>query len=335
MLGSALPAMGGKATRRGKAPSKAPRPPRHRIRRRLGVLSRKRSLYSTRRLTEAVKQRGHRSVVLDTLKCNMVIANTGPRMTYRGVEVRDLDVVVPRIGASITGYGLAVVNHLEMMGVPLCNGAQAIGRSRDKLRCLQLLSRAGLAIPRTVMAHDRSNLSRLVEEVGGLPAIIKLIRGTQGVGVMIASSLAEVQTILDTFWDLGQEIVLQELIKESQGRDVRAVVVGEQVVGAMRRQAKKGEFRSNIHRGGAGTVIQLPPAYATAAVRAARVIGLEVAGVDMLESQDGPKIMEINSSPGFEGLERATGLDVAGAIVDHALSFAERQRARPLQRELS
>jgi len=305
---------------------------RHRIRRSLAILSRKRSLYSTRRLVEAVKQRGHRPLVLDTLRCNLVIANSGPRMIYRGVELRGLDVAIPRIGASITAYGLAVVNHLEMMGVPVCNAAQGISRSRDKLRCLQLLSRAGLLIPRTVMAHDRSNLARLVEEVGGLPAIIKLIRGTQGVGVMIASTLAEVQTILDTFWDLGQEIVLQELIKESQGRDVRALVVGDRVVGAMRRQAKKGEFRSNIHRGGAGTVIQLSPPYEQAAVRAAQLIGLEVAGVDMLESSDGPKIMEINSSPGFEGLERATGLDVAGAIVDHALAFAEQQRARPLQR---
>jgi ribosomal protein S6--L-glutamate ligase len=256
-------------------------------------------------------------------------------MIYRGVEVRGLDVAIPRIGASITAYGLAVVSHLEMMGVPVCNAAPGISRSRDKLRCLQLLSRGGLLIPRTVMAHDRSNLDRLVEEVGGLPAIIKLIRGTQGVGVMIASSLAEVQTILDTFWDLGQEIVLQELIKESQGRDVRALVVGDRVVGAMRRQAKKGEFRSNIHRGGAGTVIRLPESYEQAAVQAAQLIGLEVAGVDMLESSDGPKIMEINSSPGFEGLERATGLDVAGAIVDHALAFAERQRARPLQRGLA
>jgi ribosomal protein S6--L-glutamate ligase len=220
-----------------------------------------------------------------------------------------------------------------MMGVPVCNSARGIGRSRDKLRCLQVLSRAGLLIPRTVMAHDRSNLARLVEEVGGLPAIIKLIRGTQGVGVMIASTPAEVQSILDTFSDLGQEIVLQELIKESRGRDVRALVVGGRVVGAMRRQAKRGEFRANIHRGGAATVIRLPEDYTRAAVRAAQLIGLEVAGVDMLESADGPKVMEINSSPGFEGLERATGLDVAGAIIDHALGLAERQRPPARRRD--
>jgi len=315
--------MAARSTKRGKP---SPRR-RHRIRKTLAILSRKRSLYATRRLVEAVKARGHRSLVLDTLRCNLVIANSGPRMIYRGVEVRGLEVAIPRIGASITAYGLAVVRHLEQMGVPVCNRAQGIASSRDKLRCLQLMAREGLLIPRTVMAHDRSDLSRLVEEVGGLPAIIKLIRGTQGVGVMIASTLAEVQTILDTFWDLGQEIVLQEMIRESRGRDVRALVVGDRVVGAMRRKAKKGEFRSNIHRGGAGTVIRLPESYERAAVRAAQLAGLEVAGVDMLESKEGPKIMEINSSPGFEGLERATGLDVAGAIVDHALAYAERQRA--------
>src|SRR6185295_18658195 len=295
--------MAARSTRRGKPPPRR----RHRIRKTLAILSRKRSLYATRRLVEAVKARGHRSLVLDTLRCNLVIANSGPRMIYRGMEVRGLDVAIPRIGASITAYGLAVVRHLEQMGVPVCNRAQGIASSRDKLRCRQLLAREGLLIPRTVMAHDRSNLARLVEEVGGLPAIIKLIRGTQGVGVMIASTLAEVQTILDTFW----------------------------VVGAMRRQAKKGEFRSNIHRGGAGTVIRLQESYERAAVRAAQLVGLEVAGVDMLESRDGPKIMEINSSPGFEGLERATRLDVAGAIVDHALAYAERQRAQPLVRGLA
>jgi len=293
---------------------------------RIAILSRKRSLYSTSRMVEAIKARGHRALVLDTLRCNMIIANSGSRMTFRGAEVRDLAVAIPRIGASITAYGLAVVNHLEIMGVPLVNQAPPISRSRDKLRCLQLLSSAGLAIPATVLAHDRSNVSKLVEQVGGLPAIIKLSRGTQGVGVMIASSLAEVQTMLDTFWDLGQEIVLQEFIRESRGVDVRALVVGDQVVGAMRRKAKKGEFRSNIHRGGEGRSIDLEPEYREAAVRAARVIGLEVAGVDMLEAEGGPKIMEINSSPGFEGLEKASGQDIAGAIIDHAIALARRPR---------
>ncbi|MFZ5470102.1 MAG: ATP-grasp domain-containing protein [Myxococcota bacterium] len=303
-----------------KKPTSPKRPPRPT---RVAVLSRKRSLYSTRRLVEAVRARGHRPLVLDTLRCNMILAAGSPRMLYRGVEVRGLGVVIPRIGASITGYGLAVVNHLDMMGVPVVNSAVAIARSRDKLRCLQLLARHGIDIPRTVMAHDRSHVGRLLEEVGGLPAIIKLLRGTQGVGVMIASTVQEVQTIVDTFWDLGQEIVLQEFIQESKGADVRALVVGNRVVGAMRRKAKKGEFRSNIHRGGEGKPIALPPAFEEVAVRAAQIVGLEIAGVDMLESAQGPKVMEINSSPGFEGLEKATGKDIAGAMVEHALVFSK------------
>jgi ribosomal protein S6--L-glutamate ligase len=310
------------------APATPPeRPARRRTKKTVVLLSRKRSLYSTRRLVEAIKQRGHRPLVLDTLRCSMILSKGHPRMMYRGVEIRGVDVVIPRIGASITGYGLAVVTHFDMMGVPVVNAAPSISRSRDKLRCLQYLSRAGLDIPRTVMAHDRSNVPKLVEEVGGLPLIIKLIRGTQGVGVMIAHTLPEVQTIVDTFWDLGQEIVLQEFVAESKGKDVRALVVGERVVGAMRRQAKKeGEFRSNIHRGGEGQPIQLLPSYVEAALTAARIIGLGIAGVDMLEGHEGPRLMEINSSPGFEGLEAATGQDIAGEMIDYALTFAEAAR---------
>lgn len=318
---------------RPETPASAPVPPterpaRRRAKKTVVILSRKRSLYSTRRLVEAIKHRGHRPLVLDTLRCSMILARGQPRMMYRGVAIRGVDVVIPRIGASITAYGLAVVTHFDMMGVPVVNAAQSISRSRDKLRCLQYLSRAGLDIPRTVMAHDRSNVRKLVEEVGGLPVIIKLIRGTQGVGVMIAHTLPEVQTIVDTFWDLGQEIVLQEFVAESKGKDVRALVVGERVVGAMRRQAKKeGEFRSNIHRGGEGQPIQLPPSYIEAAVTAARIIGLGIAGVDMLEGHEGPRLMEINSSPGFEGLEAATKQDIAGEMIDYALEFAESKRA--------
>ncbi|NRD45951.1 ATP-grasp domain-containing protein [Corallococcus exiguus] len=300
----------------------APRPKRPRVKKTVAILSRKRSLYSTRRLVEAIKARGHRALVFDTLRCCLLLAQGQPRMTYRGAEVKGVDVVIPRIGASITAYGLAVVNHFEMMDVPVLNPPTAIARSRDKLRALQFLARAGLDMPRTVMAHDRGNVRKLVQEVGGLPVIIKLIRGTQGVGVMIAHTLPEVQTILDTFWDLGQEIVLQEFVAESEGRDVRALVVGDTVVGAMRRKAKKGEFRSNIHRGGEGRAITLSPDYMEAAVKAARIIGLEVAGVDMLEGREGPRLMEINSSPGFEGLEGATGQDIAGHIVEHALVYA-------------
>jgi ribosomal protein S6--L-glutamate ligase len=290
---------------------------------RIGILSRKRALYATTRLVEASHKAGLKSIVMDTLRCELMLAPR-PRMLYRGAEVKGLSVALPRIGASITGYGLKVVSHLGAMGVPVLNDAPSISRSRDKLRCLQLLSAAGIDIPRTVMAYQGTNIRRLVEEVGGLPAIIKLLRGTQGVGVMIASSMAEIQGILSTMWELGQEIMVQEFIRESKGRDVRALVVGDEVVGAMRRTARKGEFRSNLHLGGEGNPLALPKDYAKVAAKAAKVIGLEVAGVDMLEGKKGPKVMELNSSPGFEGLEKATGADIAGAIVAHALAVSRR-----------
>jgi ribosomal protein S6--L-glutamate ligase len=294
---------------------------------RIAILSRNRKLYSTRRLVEAAKQRGHAVKVLDTLHCQLVLARDAPRVFYRGEEVKRFDVVIPRIGASITGYGLSVVNQFDMMGVPTLNNSVPIARSRDKLRALQLLSRFGIDIPRTVMCRYREEVPLAVEQVGGLPCIMKLIQGTQGVGVLLASSMTEVEGMLDTLWHLGQEILIQELIAESRGKDVRALVVGDRVVAAMRRTAREGEFRSNIHRGGEGQALELPRAYAEAAVKAARVIGLEVAGVDMLESKDGPKIMEVNSSPGFEGLERVTGVDIAGLYVEHAAELARAQAA--------
>lgn len=290
-------------------------------RRRLCILSRKRSLYSTSRLVEAARDQGARPLVMDTLRCTLVVATDGNTLLYRGAEVKDLAAAIPRIGASITAYGMAVVNHLDTMGVPVVNAAHAIARSRDKLRCLQLLARGGLAVPCTVMAAPGANVARLVEAVGGLPCIIKLLRGTQGVGVMIANTVTEAETIVQTFWGLGQDVCLQEFIAESRGRDVRALVVGDQVVGAMRRKARRGEFRSNLHRGGEGSPVRLDPRYEKTAVEAARLIGLSVCGVDMLEGKDGPRVMELNSSPGFEGLERATKKDIAGAIVAHALAL--------------
>ncbi len=290
-------------------------------RQRLCILSRKTSLYSTRRLVEAAREQGARPLVMDTLRCTMVVAPGGNTLLYRGAEVKGLAAVIPRIGASITSYGMAVVNHLETMNVPVVNPAPAISRSRDKLRCLQLLAQQGLDVPRTVMATEGASVRRLLGAVGGLPCIIKLLRGTQGVGVMLADTMQEAETIVQTFWGLAQDVCLQEFIKESRGRDVRALVVGDEVVGAMRRQARSGEFRSNIHRGGEGKSIRLPREYQDVAVRAARAIGLSVCGVDMLEGKDGPKVMELNSSPGFEGLERATKKDIAGAIVAHALNL--------------
>ena len=289
----------------------------------LAILSRKKTLYSTRRLLEAATARGFRTRVLDVLRCNLALELEGARLYHKGKEVSGLAVAVPRIGASVTSIGLSVVRHLEAMGVPLINNASAIARSRDKLAALQQLASAGVRIPRTVLARGGGDVRDLVAQVGGLPAILKLTQGTQGVGVMIAHSAAEVESILGTLWGLGQEILLQEFVAESRGRDIRALVVGDRVVGAMRREAPRGEFRSNLHRGGFGSAVQLAADYAEAAVRAAQVVGLDVAGVDLLESNDGPKVVELNSSPGFEGLERATGLDIAAEIVAFAARVAE------------
>ena len=292
----------------------------------LAILSRKKSLYSTRRLLEAAKARGFRTRLIDVLRCNLVLETDNPRLFHKGKEVRGVSVALPRIGASVTAAGLSVVRQLEAMGVPLVNGASAIARSRDKLAALQQLAAAGVRIPRTALARGGGEVGDLVAQVGGLPAILKLLQGTQGVGVMIAHSEAEVTSILGTLWDLGQEILLQEFVAESRGRDVRALVLGDRVVGAMRREARKGEFRSNLHRGGFGSAVSQPPEYAEAAVRAAQVLGLDLAGVDLLESDEGPKVMELNSSPGFEGLERATGVDIAGEIVDFAAHRADSSR---------
>lgn len=296
-------------------------PPQARLR--VAILSRKATLYTTRRLVEAVKAYGHEPLVLDTLRCDLLVETDRPRILYGGEPVEGVGLVIPRIGASITRYGLAVVQQFRMMGVPVLNDATAIAHARDKLRCLQLLARSGVPVPRTVMMRGREDLDRAVEAVGGLPVIVKLLQGTQGVGVMLAHSRQELQTLLDTMWNLEQEILVQEFVAESRGRDLRALVAGDRVVGAMRRVARgQGEFRSNIHRGGEGEPVELDAATEAQAIRAARVIGLEVAGVDMLESSSGPRVTEVNSSPGIEGLERTTGIDVAGAIVAHALAFA-------------
>jgi ribosomal protein S6--L-glutamate ligase len=316
-----------KRARPARRPTRRPARPRQA----LLILSRNAKLYSTRRLVAAARARALHPRVLDTLRCDLLLERDRPRLFHRGVELEPagVRVVIPRIGASITGYGLSVLNQFDLMGVPVLNSAVGIGRSRDKLRALQLMARAGLAIPRTALCRYRDEVPAAVELVGGLPCIIKLVRGAQGVGVMIASTMAEVSGLLDTLWTLGQEILLQELVKESRGRDVRALVIGEEVVASMRRTARAGEFRSNIHRGAAASRLELPAEYARAAIQAARVVGLEVAGVDLLEARDGPVVMEVNSSPGFEALERATGLDIAARYVEHATAFAARVRQPP------
>jgi ribosomal protein S6--L-glutamate ligase len=296
----------------------------------VGILSRRRSLYTTRRLVESALKLGHEARVLNPLHCFLVLSRRAPEIYYRGLEARvlDLDVVLPRIGASITEHGLAVVNQFDMMGVPLVNSSEPIARSRDKLRSLQLLSRAGIDIPKTVMVSDPSQIHRALAIVGGPPAVLKVVKGTQGIGVILAETEQAALTVLETFWNLGMNILVQEFIEESEGRDIRALVVGDRVVTAMRRQAGIGEFRSNVHRGGTGTVVDLPESYRTAALEATRVMELQLAGVDMLESQIGPKVLEINSSPGFEGLERWTGVDIASAIIEYAVGFARAHRRR-------
>ena len=293
---------------------------------RIALLSRNVKLYSTARLVEAARARGHEVDVIDPIKCVLAIARGSHRMIFRGQEVQDVDVVLPRIGASITDYGVAVVAHFERNEIPVCNSALAISRSRDKLRALQLLSAHDVGIPRTAMARDARAVGAAVDAVGGTPVIIKLLQGTQGVGVMIADSKQAVESTLDTLWGLGQNIILQEFIAESKGRDIRALVVGQEVVAAMRRTAKDGEFRSNLHRGGASERIELDESYRTAALTATRAMGLEVAGVDLLESTEGPRVIEVNSSPGLRGIESTSGVDVAQRIIAHC-ELLQRQGA--------
>jgi ribosomal protein S6--L-glutamate ligase len=286
------------------------------------VLSRNSSLYSTSRIVLAARARGHEVRVIDPLEFQIVVERGKPSLYVGGGVVPRFDIVIPRIGASITNYGLAVVRQFDLMGVPVLNGAVAIARSRDKLRALQLLTRRNIDVPTTVCARSPAGIDAALTLVGGCPAIVKLQQGTQGIGTMIAETSQAVHSLLETLWAMGQDIVLQEYVKESKGRDIRAIVVGGKVVASMRRVAKPGEFRSNLHRGGKGDKVGLPRSYRTAAIRAAKVMGLEVAGVDMLEGRGGPRILEINSSPGLEGIERASQVDVASAIIAHAEHYA-------------
>jgi ribosomal protein S6--L-glutamate ligase len=297
------------------------------------VLSRNATLYSTSRLVLAARSRGHEVTVADPLDFHIVISRRRPAMFLGDRPVPRADLVIPRIGASITNYGLAVVRQFDMMGVPVLNTAVAIARSRDKLRAMQLLTRKDIDVPRTVCAKTPESVDVALKFIGGAPAIVKLQQGAQGIGTMIADTPQAVTSLLETLWAMGQDIILQEYIAESKGRDYRAIVVGNKVVAAMRRQAKKGEFRSNLHRGGLGQRVELDRRYCQAAISAVRVMGLEVAGVDMLEGRDGPKILEINSSPGLEGVERTSGVDVAGAMIIHAERFVLKRRARGQKRK--
>jgi ribosomal protein S6--L-glutamate ligase len=297
------------------------------------ILSRNAGLYSTSRLVLAARSRGHEVTVADPLEFHIVISRGRPSMFLSGHAVPRADVVIPRIGASITNYGLAVVRQFDMMGVPVLNTAVAIARSRDKLRAMQLLTKRDIDVPKTVCARTPDSVDRALDFIGGTPAIVKLQQGAQGIGTMIAETPQAVTSLLETLWAMGQDIILQEYIAESKGRDYRAIVVGGRVVASMRRQAKAGEFRSNLHRGGLGVRVQMDKRYVSAAIGAAKVMGLEVAGVDMLEGKDGPKILEINSSPGLEGIERTSGVDVAGAILAHAERYVAKRSSRRAKRD--
>jgi ribosomal protein S6--L-glutamate ligase len=300
---------------------------------RLLVLSRNASLYSTSRLVLAARSRGHEVTVADPLDFHIAVSRGLPSMFLGDGPVPHADMVIPRIGASITNYGLAVVRQFDMMGVPVLNTAIAIARSRDKLRAMQLLTKKDIDVPRTVCVRTPESVDLALQFVGGTPVIVKLPRGAQGIGTMIADTPQAVTSLLETLLAMDLEIMLQEYVSESKGRDYRAIVVGGRVVAAMRRQAPKGEFRSNLHRGGLGVRVDLDKRYVQAAIQATKVMGLEVGGVDMLAGRDGPKILEINSSPGLEGIERASGVDIAGTIIIHAERFLAKRSKRRKRRD--
>ena len=283
----------------------------------VAILSRNRNLYSTRRLVEAAAAAGHEAHVIDTLRCYMNMATDKPTIHYKGKSLEDFDAVIPRIGASITFYGTAVVRQFEMMGVFTLNESVAISRSRDKLRSFQLLSRKGIGMPVTCFAHSPDEIPDLIDMVGGAPLVIKLLEGTKGIGVVLADTRKVAESVIEAFLGLKANILIQEYIAEAGGADIRCFVIGDKVVAAMKRQAKPGEFRSNLHRGGSASLVKITPEERAMAVRAAKIMGLSVAGVDLIRSHRGPLIMEVNSSPGLEGIEEASGKDIAGMIYSH------------------
>ncbi len=293
------------------------------------ILSRNARLYSTRRLVEAARERGHEARVLNHLRCFMDITSDRPSVHYADEELtrEDVDAVIPRIGASVTQYGTAVVRQFEMMGVYSVNESVAIVRARDKLRSLQLLSRRKIGIPVTAYAYNPDDVRGLIREVGGAPLVIKLLEGTQGIGVVLAETIKAAESVMQAFMAVGSNILVQEFIKEAGGSDIRCFVVNGKVIAAMMRTAPEGEFRSNLHRGGSAQLVKLKPSERATAVRAATVMGLNVCGVDLLRSARGPLVMEVNSSPGLEGIEKATGKDVAGMIIENIEQSASKGRS--------
>ena len=283
----------------------------------IAILSRGPKLYSTRRLVEAAEQRGHEVSVLDHLKCVLVIEKGHPQVFYGGKQITGVDAIIPRIGTSVTFYGAAVVRQFEQMKVFSSVESQALVRSRDKLRSLQLLAQAGIGMPKTAFASIPKNIDSVIEQVGGVPVVIKLLEGTQGIGVILAETQRSAKSVIESFLAVNANILVQEFIKEAQGADIRAFVVDGKVVGAMKRQGLPGEFRSNLHRGGKASLLELTKDERETAIKSAKKLGLAVAGVDMLQSSRGPLVMEVNSSPGLEGIENATGVDIAGKIIEY------------------
>ncbi len=283
----------------------------------IGILSRNENLYSTRRLVEAAKERGHEVHVIDHIKCTVVSDVGSPKIYHNGKELKGFDAMIPRIGASVTFYGTAVLRQFEMMKVFAANPSIAIVRSRDKLRSLQILTRHNVGIPKTVFANNPKDTDRITREIGGTPLVVKLLEGTQGVGVVLAETPQAAKSVIQAFYGLKASFFVQEFIKEAGGADIRAFVVDGKVIGAMKRQGAEGEFRSNLHRGGSSSKIRLSNEEKKTAIEAAKAMGLNVAGVDMLQSSRGPLILEVNSSPGLQGIEGATEIDVAGKIIEY------------------
>ncbi|WP_319419825.1 30S ribosomal protein S6--L-glutamate ligase [Pleurocapsa sp. FMAR1] len=288
----------------------------------IAILSQDGSLYSTRRLREAGEEQGHQMRIIPYLRCYMNITSSRPGIIFNGNPLENFDAIIPRIGASRTFYGTAVVRQFEVMGVFSCNESQAISRSRDKLRCLQILAKEGIGLPITGFAHATQDIDGLIETVGGAPLVIKLLEGTQGIGVVLAETYQAAKSVIEAFRGLDANILVQEYIKEAGGADLRCFVIGGKVIAAMKRQGVKGEFRSNLHRGGKAEKIQLSEEEEATALRAAKAMGLNVAGVDLLRSNHGPVLMEVNSSPGLEGIEKATGIDVAGEVINYIVKNA-------------
>lgn len=281
----------------------------------IAILSTNPDLYSTRRLVEAIRQKGHQAVVIDHVKCFVMMEGGNPSIIYKGKPLTGIDAIIPRIGTSVTSFGCAVVRQFELMKVFTTVKSQAILRSRDKLRSMQVLAKSGVDIPKTVFAKNPTHVNELIHQVGGPPVIIKLLEGTQGVGVVLAETIKAAKSTIEAFYGLKANFLIQEFISESKGADIRAFVIGNKVVAAMKRQGAEGDFRSNLHRGGAGTAITLTTDEENTAIAAARSLGVKIAGVDLLQSDRGPLVMEVNSSPGLEGIEEVSGVDVASLII--------------------